>query len=57
MEKEAFFTGYCRQLDQSRMVAAEADGSELTEVDCSYETCPYNPSCTIAQKIREFLEA
>lgn len=55
MEREGFFSGYCRCIDQSRMVAAEAQGNALTEVDCNYESCPYTGSCTVAEKIREFL--
>ena len=55
MEKEAFFSGYCRCQDQSRMVAVVSEDGELTEADCSYGNCPYEPNCTIAQKIREFL--
>lgn len=56
MEREAFYSGYCRCIDGSRMVAVEADGSTLTEVDCNYEVCPYAQDCTIAQKITEFLK-
>lgn len=56
MDRETFISGYCRQADCSRMVAVEAQGSTLTEVDCCYETCPHTPNCTVAQKIREFLE-
>lgn len=56
MEKEAFFTGYCRQLDQSRMVTAVSENGELTEADCCYGSCVYEPNCVIAQKIKEFLE-
>lgn len=55
MEREAFFSGYCRQLDGARTVAVEAEGKELTEVDCLYENCPYAPSCPVAEKIDEFL--
>ena len=55
MEQEIFLTGYCRQLDQSRMVAVVADGGTLTEVDCCYGSCPYEPNCVIAEKIRDFL--
>ena len=51
MEREAFYTGYCRCIDGSRMVAVEADDSTLTEVDCNYEVCPYVGECTVAQKI------
>lgn len=47
MEEEIIFTGYCRCLDQSRMVTAEKceDG---WDVDCSYGTCPHQSSCLIA---------
>ena len=56
MEIEAFFSGYCRQIDNSRMVAAEKEGSELLEVDCCYPDCPYASDCVIAGKITEFLQ-
>ena len=56
MEREAFYSGYCRCIDGSRMVAVEAEGNTLTEVDCSYENCPYALDCTIGKKIKEFLE-
>jgi len=55
MEQEVFFSGYCRTIDQSRMVAVETENGELCSVDCSYETCPYTQNCTIAQSIRELL--
>ena len=56
MEQELFFTGYCRTIDQSRMVTAEIEDSELTEVDCCYETCIHAPNCTIAEEIRKALK-
>ena len=55
MEKDAFFSGYCRQLDGSRMVTAVAEDGKLTEVDCCFESCVYAPNCTIGENIREFL--
>ena len=55
MEREAFFAGYCRQLDGARTVTVEAEEHKLTEVDCLYENCPYAPNCPIAEKIRAFL--
>lgn len=55
MEREAFFSGYCRQIDDSRMVAVEAEDHCLTQTDCLYETCQYAPGCTVAQKIQAFL--
>lgn len=54
MEREAFFSGYCRAIDDSRMVAVEAEGNTLTNADCDYGTCPYGQNCTIGQKIAEF---
>lgn len=54
MEKEAFFSGYCRQLDRSRIVSAVTENEMLTEVDCCYVNCLYADACTIAQSIREF---
>lgn len=55
MEQEAFISGYCRQLDSSRTVTVETDGSTFAEADCLFETCCHAPSCPIAEKIREFL--
>ena len=55
MEKEIFLTGYCRSIDESRMVALVTDEGELIEVDCCYETCVHTPNCTIAARIREEL--
>ena len=55
MEKEGFFTGYCRVLDESRVVCAVADNGHLTEVDCCYEQCIHTANCTIAQQIQELL--
>ena len=54
MEKELFFSGYCRALDQSRLVEAEIDGSKV-DADCAYPDGPYAPNCQIAQKIKEAL--
>ena len=56
MEREGFFSGYCRQLDGARTVVAVAEGDTLTEVDCLYGNCPYATDCPIAQKLREFLQ-
>ena len=56
MEQEHFFTGYCRTIDQSRMVTVEIDDGGLIEVDCCYETCVHAPNCTIAEEIRKALQ-
>ena len=55
MEQEVFFSGYCRTQDNSRMVCAVKEDGKLTEVDCSYEVCPFTAECTVAQKIQAFL--
>ena len=56
MEKESFLSGYCRMIDQSRMVTVEIDNGALLEVDCCFETCVHTPSCPIAKAIRKLLE-
>ena len=55
MEKEAFLSGYCRTIDQSRMVAVVVEEGELVEVDCCYEACIHAPNCVIAENIRQML--
>ena len=55
MEKESFFSGYCRTIDNSRMVAVETEEAKLIEVDCSFESCPFTGECVIAKGIRELL--
>lgn len=56
MERETFFSGYCRCIDASRTVMVEAEGKTLLEADCNYADCPYRPACPIAEKIRSFVE-
>jgi len=56
MEKEAFFSGYCRCTDGSRTVMAEKEAHTLLEADCGYPQCVYAPNCPIAKKITEFLK-
>lgn len=53
MEREVFLNGYCRALDHSRIVTAELDETTLLDVDCNYGTCPYAPSCSIAESLRQ----
>ena len=57
MEIEKFVSGYCRQLDASRMVMAVAQNGQLTEADCAYPDCPHTPSCPIAQALEDFIGA
>ena len=51
MEEEKFISGYCRQLDASRMVEVVAENGEIAEVDCCYGSCVYQGSCLIAKEI------
>ena len=55
MEKESFLSGYCRGIDDSRMVVVVTENGELLEVDCDYGTCPHAPNCTIAKQINELI--
>ena len=52
MDKELFVSGYCRVLDQSRMVEVEVTDGEV-RADCAYPDCTHMCNCQIAQKIRE----
>lgn len=56
MEKECFFSGFCRQIDNSRMVAAVKEEGVLLEADCCYPECSYTADCVIAQRITAFLQ-
>ena len=56
MEIEKFFSGYCRQLDGSRMVEVIAEDGEITEVDCCYGNCVYETNCPIAKEIGELVK-
>lgn len=56
MEQEYFFSGYCRTLDKSRMVAVEMEDGKVTEVDCCFESCIHAPNCTIAEEIRKLIK-
>jgi len=55
MEKELFFSGYCKQLDNGRMVEAVLEDGKLTEVDCCFPECPFAPGCPIAINIQDAL--
>ena len=54
MEQEAFVTGYCRQIDRSRMVCAILEDNRLTE--CCYGSCIYEPECQVAAQLRLLTE-
>ena len=53
METEKFISGYCRQLDGSRMVEVILENGEITEVDCCYGNCSHQSNCPIAKEIAE----
>ena len=53
MEVEKFFSGYCRQLDGSRVVEVILEDGEITEIDCCYGDCVYQSNCPIAREIDE----
>ena len=56
MEKEAFFSGYCRALDHSRTVTVVTVDGQVDEMDCAYDRCIHQKGCPLAAKITEFLE-
>ncbi len=53
---EKFITGYCRVLDQSRIVQVELEEKKLLDVDCNYEKCVYASQCPIGKEITKLLE-
>ena len=55
--EERFLTGFCRQADQSRIVAVEYDpeAKNLEDVDCCYETCIHRAYCEIGKAIAALL--
>lgn len=53
MEIEKFLSGYCRQLDASRMVEVIVEDGEITEIDCCYGNCVYQGNCPIAAEIEK----
>ena len=53
MEQEKIFSGYCRQLDGSRIVEVILEDGEITEVDCCYGSCIHEGNCPIAREIAE----
>ena len=54
METEKFVSGYCRQLDGSRMVEVVLEDGAVTETDCCYGSCVYQSNCTIAKESTSF---
>ena len=53
MEQEKILSGYCRQLDASRIVEVILEDGEVSEVDCCYGSCIHQGNCPIARSISE----
>ena len=53
--EERYLTGYCRCLDNSRIVEVVTEDGTLTECDCLYGNCKFQTQCTIAQGIEELI--
>ena len=53
MEQEKFVSGYCRQLDASRIVEVVLEDGNITEIDCCYGSCIYQGNCLIAKEVDE----
>ena len=51
MEQEKYVSGYCRQLDASRMVEVILENGEITEIDCCYGSCIHQGNCSIAREV------
>ena len=56
MEKEMFFSGYCRGQDQSRTVTVVTIDGIVDEMDCAYDRCIHRMGCPLAEKICASLE-
>lgn len=51
MEIEKYISGYCRQLDSSRMVEVIIENGEISEIDCCYGNCIHQGNCLIAKEV------
>ena len=51
METEKYLSGYCRQLDGSRMVEVVLENDKITEIDCCYGNCIHQGNCLIAKEV------
>lgn len=47
-ETERIVSGYCRQLDQTRMVLCEYADGVFLRGDCAFPDCPFSAECTLA---------
>ncbi len=51
MEEEKFLSGYCRQLDDARMVEVILEDGKIAEIDCCYGNCVHQGNCSIAKEL------
>ena len=56
MVDEKIISGYCRQMDGSRIVTVELENGSVTDIDCRYGNCVHQPNCAIAKEIAALLE-
>ena len=49
--EEIILTGYCRALDQSRMIEVETANGRV-EADCYFPECPHTATCLIAKQLK-----
>jgi len=57
METEKYLSGYCRQLDGSRMVEVVLENDKITEIDCCYGNCIHQGNCLIAKEVADLTKA
>lgn len=53
MMEERMISGYCRELDQNRIVTAELENGRWYW-DCNFGNCPHSGNCTVAKALAEF---
>lgn len=56
MEEERFISGYCRQLDNHRMVEVILKEGKLQEADCAFGTCTFQAGCPIGKQLQALME-
>ena len=56
MSDETILSGYCRVLDQRRMVTVEWEGQSLLDADCCYGACVHQTTCEIGKAITALLK-
>ena len=56
MEIEKYISGYCRQLDNARMVEVVICDGTVEEVDCCFGGCIHQSNCAIAKEIQALAE-